>query len=510
MPSYSELVRSDMRLGWRRLRKAPAFAAATVFTLALGLGANTAMFSVVYGVLLKPLPFEEPERLVSVRSTAPGIGLDRMVLSAAQYFTYRDENRAFEDLAMWVERGAALTGVGDPAQVEVLRVTDGFLPVLRVQPLLGRRFTREDDEPGSPARVMLTHGCWQRRFGGDPSILDRRLTLDGVSREIIGVLPWTFRFLDTAPEMLVPLALDRATTRIGDFSFVGLARLRCGVPVHEANRDVARMIPLVPERFAAMQGLSASWYPEARLGPDVRLLSEDATGNVGRVLWVLTGGVGIVLLVACANAANLLLIRTEARRREMAVCAALGAGRGRLIRALLSGSVVLGLAGGATGLALAAAAVRVVTTMAPATLPRAGEIRLDGIAVVFAALLAVAAGLLFGLVPVIRSASPRFLVLSDGGRTASESRAQRRTRDALVVSEIALALVLLISSVLMMRTFRALRHVDPGFANGETVLTASLWISPEQAADGEAGRPSCITRDWSSPSWRCGCWDRVS
>lgn len=474
-------VWQDIRFGGRQLRRSPGFVAAAVATLALGIGANAAMFSVLYGVLLKPLPFDQPDRLVSVWSTAPGIGMNRMVLAPAQYFTYREDNRVFQDVAAWIDRSATLTGAEDPADVPTLMVTDGFLSILRVQPVLGRRFSRADDQPGSPARVMLAYGCWQQRFGGDMRVVGRYVTIDGTQREIIGVLPQHFKFMETTPEVLVPLGFDRAATRIQDFSYRGLARLKPGVTLDQANRDVARMIPLVPQKFAVAEFLRPSWFRDAKFGPDVHSLSQDATGNVGDALWVLMGTIGIVLLIAWANVANLFLVRAEGRRQELAVRAALGAGRGRLARTLLAESLMLGLAGGVVGVALAAAAIRVVRATAPAALPRLTEIGLNPTVVAFAALLSVVAGLLFGLVPVLKFASPRLAALQDGGRTAGNSREGHRTRDALVVSEIALALVLLISSALMVQTFQALRRVDPGFTRGEEVLTAGLWIPPSVA-----------------------------
>jgi predicted permease len=476
---------SDLRLAGRQLRRSPGFAVLATATLALGIGANTAMFSVVNGVLLKPLPFDDPDRLVSVRSAAPGVGSDRMALAPAQYFTYRDAQRAFEDVAVWTLRRAALTGPGDPEQVPTLWVTDGFLSLLRVRPALGRGFDRADDQPGSPPRAVISYGCWLRRFGGDTRVLGQRVTIDGEPYEIIGVLPRSFTFLEPSPEVMVTLQFDRAATRIQDFSYRGLARLKPGVTLDQARLDVARMIALVPQRFAMADGSSPSWFRDAKMGPDVRPLAEDASGGVGNVLWVLMGAIGLVLLVACANVANLFLVRAEGRRQELAVRAALGAGSFRLARALLSESVMLALGGGLAGVALAATAIPVLRAMAPGALPRVTEIALAPSVLFFAALISVLAGLLFGLVPVLRLATFRPGWLQDGGRTSSDGRDRHRTRSALVVAEIALALVLLISSALMIRTFQSLRRVDPGFMRGHEVLTVALRIPPSLAASGE-------------------------
>jgi putative ABC transport system permease protein len=485
MTSRLDSLWQDIRFGTRRLLDSPSFSAAAVVTLALGIGANTAMFSVLYGALLKPLPFDEPERLVSVYNTRPNVGQTRSMIAPAQYFTYREDSRVFDDVAVWTTRETTLTGVGAAEDVPALLVTDGFLPMLRVRPVLGRPFSPEDDAPGGAGRVIITYGCWQKRFGGDPHVLDRQLTLDGVSQQILGVLPRTFKFMDTTPDVIVPLRFNRAATTIQDFSYYGLARLKGGVTPDLANRDVARMIALVPQRFAMAEGLGPTWFQDAKYGPDVRLLSEDASGGIGNVLWVLMGTIGMVLLIACANVANLFLVRTEGRRQEMAVRAALGAGRGRLVRTLLSESVMLGLLGGAVGVALAAVAVRLVRVTAPETLPRVSDIALDPVVVAFAALLSVVAGLLFGLVPALRFMSPRLAALREGGRTVSDGRQRHRTRSALVVSEIALSLVLLIASALMIRTFQALRQVDPGFTRGREVLTAGIWIPPGLAPTGE-------------------------
>jgi predicted permease len=476
MSSGWESLLQDVKVGLRHAGRKPGFLAAAVVTLALGIGANTAMFSVVYGVLLKPLPFEQSDRLVSVRSTAPGIGWPRAVLAAAQYFTYRDEQRVFEDVAVWQTLPATITGDGEPEQVTALMVTDGFLPILRVGPTLGRWFTREDDAPGSPRRAVITYGFWQQRFSGRRDVVGRTITVNGSPCEIVGVLPRSFGFLDTTPSLLMPMGLNRATTTIIDFSYPGLARLKPGVTLEQASRDVARMIPLTAQKFAPASALGPTWFADAKLGPDVRFLSDDAVGDVGHVLWVLMGTIGMVLLIACANVANLFLVRADSRQTELAVRAALGAGRWSIARTLLSESLALGLAGGLVGVGLAAATVRVVRATAPTALPRVDEITIDPVVLLFAVALSVAAGLLFGLLPVIRFASPRLAALRDGGRTVSDGRSRNRVRSALVVVEIALALVLLVASGLMFRTFSALRQVDPGFVRGDQTMTVELAI----------------------------------
>ena len=495
MASLPDSPRQVARHIARRTRKSPGFFAAAVVTLALGIGANAAMFSVVYAVLLKPLPFDHSDRLVAVLNTAPGIGWKRCTLCAATYFTYREENRVFEDLAIFVRRPATVAGRHEPEQVTTLQVTEAFLPLLRIRPLLGRGFTREDVAPGSPLHVMITYGYWQRQFAGDPHIVGRGLTVDGMPRKIIGVLPKEPALVEPfyggggyMPALLVPLQLDRATTTIMNFTYVGVARLKTGATVEDANRDVARVIPLTTRKFQMFPALAPTWFQDARIGPDVHFLSQEVTGKVGRVLWILMGTIAIVFLIACANVANLFLVRAEGRQQELAVRAALGATRGQLARTLLSESLGLGLAGGVVAIGLAAAAIRVVRATAPAALPRVNEIALHPAVLVFAGLLSVAAGLLFGLIPTLKFASPRLAALRDGGRSASESRDRHRTRSVLVVAEIALALVLLVASGLMIRSFLALRSVDPGFTHGEQLLTFGLSIPPSPDAEATVRR----------------------
>jgi putative ABC transport system permease protein len=460
----------------RRVRRSPLFTVVALVTLAVGIGANAALFSVVYAVLLKPLPFDEPARLVGIWHTAPGINIPRLEMGPAFYLTYRDGSRVFERLGLWANRAVSLTGVGDPERVPVMMVTDGTLPTLGVAPFLGRTFTREDDSPQTPERVILTYAYWQRKFGSDRAILGRHLVVDGKPREVIGVLPEGFDFLGSDAAMLLPLRFNPAEVFVGNFAYQGVARLKPGVTLEAANRDVARLIPLVTERFPLPPGFSVDTLRQIRLGPDVHPLAADVIGDVGGVLWVLLGAVGLVLLIACANVANLFLIRAEGRQQELAVRSALGAGPGRLARGLFSESVALAVAGGAFGVGLAWAGLRVLVRLAPAGLPRAGEIGISPVVLLFTLVVSVLAGLLFGLMPVLKFASPRLAALKDGGRSASEGRERHRARSALAVAEIALALILLVASGLMVRTFISLRHVDPGFSNPEQVLTLRLSI----------------------------------
>ncbi len=337
----------------RRLLRAPMFTVIAVFTLALGIGANTAIFSVVRGVLLKPLPFDDADRLVGLWHTAPGLGIPLLNMAPSYYFTYREEGRVFEDVGLWNGGAVSVTGTGEPERVQVLFVTDGTLSLLHINPILGRHFTKDDDSPKTPERVLLSHAYWERKFGSDQGVLGKSVVVDGKPREIIGVLPAGFRFLDRNPQLIMPFRFDRPKLHAANFSYRGVARLKPGVTMEQANAEVARLIPLIPDRFPMPPGFTRKMLDDVKIGPNVRPLSADVIGDVGRVLWVLLGTVGLVLLIACANVANLFLVRAEARQQELAIHAALGAGSRRIAWELLSESLTLALAGGLVGLGLA-------------------------------------------------------------------------------------------------------------------------------------------------------------
>jgi len=478
------LLRNEVKHVLRRLARSPMFTAVTLITLAVGIGANTAVFSVVEGVLLKPLPYHKPGELVGVWHTAPGVGLKLVNASPSLYFTYREEGRAFQDVGLWDMGTVSVTGLVEPEEVQCLSVTDGILPILEVQPILGRSFTHADDSPGSPETLMLTYGYWQRKFGGDRSVIGRRITADGHPREVIGVLPANFRFLDLKPALVQPFQFNRSKTFLGNFSYQGLARLRPGFTVASANADVARMLPLAALKFTPPPGYSLKMFEDARIGPNVRPLKDDVVGDVGNVLWVLMATIGIVLLIACANVANLLLVRAEGRQQELAIRAALGAGWRRIAGELLFESLGLALAGGVLGTGLAYAALRVLVAMGPAGLPRLDDIAIDPWVLLFTLAASIAAGVLFGLIPVLKYAGPRGgAILRQGGRSMSQSRERHRTRSALVVVQVALAMVLLVGSGLMIRTFQALRQVQPGFARPAEVQTLRFFIPGAQVRD---------------------------
>src|SRR5262249_9801123 len=340
-----ETLIQDLRYGARTLMKNPGFAFVAVLTLALGIGANTAIFSVVNGVLLKPLPYHQPEELVSVSFTAPGWPGGNVTISDAAYFIFREQSRAFQDIGLY-NFGSFLsvnvTGLGEPERAPTLRVTDGLLPMLGVTPLLGRSFTRADDTPDSADTVILTYGYWSRKFGGDPSVIGRTIELDGKLHTIIGVLPESFRLLDqTNLTMVLPMKLNREQTYLGSFRPLGIARLKPGVTLQQANADVARMLPIVERSFSPVTGYSLKMYQDLRLGPNLQPLKQQAVGDAGPGLWGLMGGRSMGLVIACANLANLLLIRAEGRRQELAIRAALGASRGRVAAQLFFESLIL-------------------------------------------------------------------------------------------------------------------------------------------------------------------------
>jgi predicted permease len=468
-----------------RLLRRPMYAATAVLTLALGVGACVALFAVVYGVLLQPLPYAEPDGLVSVWHTAPGMGLDQVEMSPALYFTYRYEASVFTDLALWSPRISSITGLDEPEEVEVIAATDGLFPLLGVQPALGRLFGPADDLPESPRTVVLGHDYWQSRFGGSREVVGETMRIDGEPWVVIGVLPAGFALWKaTGASIYRPLRLDRARAATGLFNYPGVARLAPGATAAQAEAEMNRLVPVAAERFPG--GVPLRVLQEAGFHAYVRPLAQDVVGDVGDALWVLFGTAALVLVIACANVANLFLVRAEERHREMAVREALGAGRWGVVRELLSESIGLGLIGGAAGLALAWAALRLLVRMAPPALPRVREIGVEPTVVAFALAASLASGVAFGLVAAIRMRRDGLLLsgLREGGRGGSSGRERNRARSLLTVTQVALALVLLVSSGLLMRSFRALRAVEPGFRDPEEILTFRVFVPQAEQADG--------------------------
>ena len=463
------------------------FAVITLVTLAAAVGANTVVFSVLEGVLLKPLPYASAEQLAAVRLTAPGIHLSDFELSPSDYFIFREQGQTFQDIGLYIGDSVSVTGMAEPEQVSALLVTDGTLPILGIQPVLGRGFTKQDDSPGTPETVMLTYGYWRRKFGGDVSVIGRTLVVDGTGRQIIGVLPQNFHFLDWEdPAMVLPRRFDRNNTYLGNFSYQAIARLKPGVTIAQLHADVARMLPIVMSSFPAPPGFSIKLFEEARIGPNVHPLKQNVVGDVGNTLWVLMGSIAMVLLIACANVANLLLVRVEGRRQELALRAALGAGWGRIAGDLMLESLMLATLGGALGLGLAYGTLRILRAIAHSGLPRIREIGVDGPVLLFTLLVTLLASLLVCCVPIFKYAGVRLSTgIREGGRSLSQSREQHRARNVLVVVQVALALVLLICSGLMIRTFRALTNVNVGFTGPTELQTFRISIPETQVKEPE-------------------------
>jgi predicted permease len=490
-PRVEDFVQ-DIRYALRMLRKAPGFTAIAVLTLAIGIGANTAVFSVVNSVLLKPLNYPRAEELVSLHQVAPGAaGLadfeTGLHLSPSMYFTYAEQNRTFQSMGVWDTGAASVTGLAEPEQVRTVDVSDGVLQTLRVPPAAGRWLSQTDQIPHGAESVMLSYGYWQRRFGGDLSAIGRNLMVDSRPRQIVGVMPRGFRFVDTDFDVMVPLAFDRGKLILAGFGFNAIARLKPNVTIAQANADMARMLPIWMDSWTNGPGSNPHIYETWRITPAIRSLKQEVIGNVSELLWVVMGTLGLVMLIACANVANLLLVRVEARRQELAVRAALGAGWARIVRGLLVESLLLGLLGGAVGVGLAYAGVQLLVATGPANLPRLSEISLDIRTIGFTLLVSLLSGLVFGLIPALKYAGPRVaLALRSAGRTTSASRERYHARNVLVVAQVAMALVLLVSAGLMIRTFQELRSVDPGFTDAGHLQT--MRISIPDSLVGEAER----------------------
>jgi predicted permease len=478
---------SDLRLVLRRLLRSPMFTFITLLTLAVAIGANTAVFTVLESVLLKPLPYPDPERLVAVWLTAPNLNLPKLSLSPSTYFILHEQGKSFQSIGMYDSDSVNVTGVSEPEHVRALDVTEDTLTALGIPPMLGRTFNHTDDTDGSPATVILTYGYWQRKFGADPNVVGRTIIADGKSRQIIGVMPARFHFMDMDdPPLLMPFQFNRDKAHLGNYSFPGVARLKPGVTIAQANAEVAHLLPVVLRSFPAPEGFSMELFEKANISPLVFPFKDNEIGDVGKLLWVLMGSIGLVLLIACANVANLLLVRFEGRQHELAIRAALGAGWRRIARELLLESVVLGVAGSVIGLALAWAALRALVASAPDGLPRINEIGIDPPVLLFTLGVSLLASLLFGSIPIFKYAGSRLGTgLREAGRGASQSRERHRARNVLVVVQVSLAIVLMISSGLMIRTFRALTHVNPGIGSPESLQTFMLTIPYAEIPDNE-------------------------
>jgi predicted permease len=488
---FIEAILSDVRYALRTLKAQPMFAAVALVTLVVGIGANTAVFSVVNGVLLKPLPYPNPDELVALRQVAPGAeGLanvsDGFLLSPSMYVTYDEHNRSFQSMGVWVKDSASVTGIGQPEEVRSVGITDGVLECLRVAPALGRWLTPRDQIPNGPRNLMLGYGYWQRRFGGSPSVIGRTIRVDEQSWQIVGVMPHGFRVVTADFDLLRPLRFPRTNLQLAGFGFRGIARLKRGVTIAQANADITRMLPIWMDSWTNGPGSDPHFYEKWRIAPALRPLKDEVTGNIGNVLWVVMGTIALVMLIACANVTNLMLVRVGGRQREIAVRAALGATSMRIAGTLLIESGILALAGSLLGLWLAWAGLRLLLAIGPGQLPRLNEITLDGRAVAFALLLALISTVFLGLIPAFKYVRPRVAeALRSGGRSATLSRERHRARDILVGSQVALALVLLAGAGLMVRTFQAMHTVRPGFSDGRHLETMRVSIPGSLVANAE-------------------------
>ncbi len=502
--TWLEQWTADVRYAARMLRHNPMFTAVAVLTLAIGIGANAAVFSVVNSVLLNPLRYPKPEELVAIRQLAPGAAglanfIDGLHLSPSMYFTYAEQNRTFQSLGVWISGTANVTGLAEPEQVRTVYVSDGVLQALRVPPVAGRSLAARDYVPtgrpdssksGFSSTVMLSYGYWQRRFGGDRSAVGRSISMDSRPYEIVGIMPQGFRLVNTEADLIVPIAFDRNKVILAGFGFEGIGRLKPGVTIAQANADLARLVPVWMDSWTNGPGSNGRIYETWKITPDLRPLKQEVVGNVSDVLWVVMATIGVVMLIACANVTNLLLVRAESRQQELAVRAALGAGRGRIIRGLLVESSMLGLMGGAVGVLLAGAGLNALAAIGPANLPRLSEISLDSRALWFTLLLSLLSGVILGLIPALRSAGPRIsLAIRSAGRTSSASRERHGARNLLVIAQVAMALILLVSAGLMIRTFQALRTVEPGFTHPEHLQTMRISIPASLVAE-----PQRVTR----------------
>jgi len=497
-----DTIAADLRSGVRQLSRRPAFACAAVLTLALGIGATAAIFSVVYSVLIKPLPYPNPNELVRIRHHDVHGDLS---FSETMYLTYRDQNRAFASIGLWHESSATLTDRGEAEVVRALRVADGTLQALGVQPMRGRWFTTEEYGPAAEGAepVILSYAFWQRRFGADEATLGRALAIEAPSGsrarplagrwQVVGIMPPDFRFLDMTPQpdVIVAMRLDPAKETINSFSYDALGRLAPGVTASAARADVERMLPIWLDQWPLAPGgygRTKAAIANSRITPVIRPLKDDLVDGVANTLWVLMGAIAAVLLIACANIANLMLVRADARRQEFAVRGALGAVPARIARELLVESLVLGAAGSVLGLGLAYVGVQALIAIGPTNLPRLGEIAVHPPVLAFTVAISLVSTVVFGSIPALKHALHVDTPMSGSPRGSSASRERSATRNALVVVQVALALVLVISASLMIRTFQALRDVDPGFSNPATIQTVGISIpftlvdDPAQAA----------------------------
>jgi predicted permease len=465
----------------RRLIRAPAFTAVSIIVSAIGVAALTTVFSVVHAVLLQPLPYPEPDRLVGVWHKAPGVGVpDDSPMSVTQWVTYAEGNRTFESIGLWSFDAGTIREGQRSRQLTMLVVTPGTLDALGVAPAIGRLIANADVDPASESTVILTHGFWQRAYGGKSDAVGRTLTIDDQTHRVIGVMPGEFEFLDRPVDAIVPFRFDRRRLELGNFSHQGLGRLRPGVSLAAANADLSRLLPVWLNAWPSPAGVDRRLFESARITTDVRPLTRAVVGDIGPALWLLFGTVGLVLLIACANVANLFLVRAEHRVGELSIRLALGARWLRLARELFAESISIAAAGGALGMALSAGASRVIVLLVPDNLPRAQHIGIDGSVLAFAVVATLLVAGLIALAPLLRL---RRLTAPVHQRTMAASRSP--VQRTLVVVQAALAVLLLIGASLMTRTSIALRTVQPGFTDADTIQLLHIVIPDREVADND-------------------------
>jgi predicted permease len=484
-----DTLRQDALYAFRNLRKSPGYAAVTVLTLALGIGANSAIFSVVNGVLLKPLPYPQPERLVFITSQFPSLGFDQFWISAPEFVEFRERNRSFQDVGAY-RAGAVNLGTQDhPRRVNSAIVTSELMPVLAVPPLRGRHFTRADTLPGAENVAIISHEIWQTAFAGDTAVLDRVLRIDGTPTRIVGIMPAGYDVHDSKVQVWLPLTLDPANpgNRGGHFLYL-VGRLRDGVSLAQAGADVDRMLVEWGELNVKMHTPNPKTHR-------IRLdgLQDDLVGGIATALWVLQGAVAFVLLIACANLANLLLARAESRQKEFAIRSALGAGRLRLLRQFLTEGVILALVGGALGVALGFAGLRAMLAANPDSLPRSAAVALDPSVLLFTLVVSIVTGLVFGMAPLLQLGERVVNVsLKESGQRSTAGAARARLRSGLVMAEVALAVVLVVGAGLLLRSFWNLLTVDAGFSRSR--LSTFGLVLPPGAFPQPASRIDFVTR----------------
>jgi putative ABC transport system permease protein len=473
-----ETLFQDIRFGARMLLRSPAFTSVAIIALALGIGGNTAIFSVVNAVLLRPLPYAAPDRIMRIFASAPERGLDRTSISYQRASAIVEQTRLFEHCGSYTFDSANLTGIDEPRQLTVIRMSAGLLDVLKVSPVAGRNFTADEDKLGGPLVVILSHKLWSKQFASDPAMVGKTITLDGGSYTVVGVMGTDFGFptreIDAwLPRVFEPSFLNRETVERGAGYLNMIGRLNPGVTVQQAQSEM--------ESIAESSKIPD--HPDSGFGAAVVPFPESATQGVRPTLYILLGAVAFVLLIACANVANLLLAKAAGRQKEIAVRAALGASRARLIRQFLTESVLLALIAGGLGVLLAVWGVELLVSAASGNIPRATEINVDGSVLAYTAIIALLTGIVFGLAPAIQLSNADLNeALKDTSRGSTGGRRRTRTRSVLVVVEVSLSVVLLIGAGLLIRSFVLLQRVDTGF-NPSHLLVANISLPTSRYAD---------------------------